>query len=286
MTAVTSKPIQPAVVPRRARKERVPGKRRFSPEYLAVPLLLVALWEVAVVAGFFDARLVPAPHTVMQTWWTWTFGDAAAGADPYNGTWLLAVYASAQRVFFGFVIAAVVGTAAGLLIGWFRLPRVLMQPVIDILRPIPVTAWVPFAVVFFGIRPTASISLIALGSFFSIALNATAGAMGTPKVLVSAAQMLGTSKRMILWRVVLPSALPSILTGLRVGLALAWVLVIVSEMVAVKSGLGFSLWDAYYFGRMDVIVAAMFSVGILGFLSDKLLTALSRPILKWAPDVR
>lgn len=286
MTAVTSKPIQSAVVPRRARKERGAGKRRFSPEYLAVPLLLVGLWELAVVAGFFDARLVPAPHTVVQTWWTWTFGDAAAGADPYNGTWLLAVYASAQRVFFGFAIAAIVGTTAGLLIGWFRLPRVLMQPVIDILRPIPVTAWVPFAVVFFGIRPTASISLIALGSFFSIALNATAGAMGTPKVLVSAAQMLGTSKRMILWRVVLPSALPSILTGLRVGLALAWVLVIVSEMVAVKSGLGFSLWDAYYFGRMDVIVAAMFSVGILGFLSDKLLTALSRPILKWAPDVR
>ncbi|MGO1973102.1 MAG: ABC transporter permease [Propionibacteriaceae bacterium] len=283
---MTSKPLQTAVVPRKAKRERRPGKRRFSPEYLAVPLLLVALWEVAVVTGLFDARLVPAPHTVVQTWWTWTFGNSAAGADPYNGTWLLAVYASAQRVFFGFVIAAVVGTTAGLLIGWFRLPRVLMQPVIDILRPIPVTAWVPFAVVFFGIRPTASISLIALGSFFSIALNATAGAMGTPKVLVSAAQMLGTSKRMILWRVVLPSALPSILTGLRVGLALAWVLVIVSEMVAVKSGLGFSLWDAYYFGRMDVIVAAMFSVGILGFLSDKLLTALSRPILKWAPDVR
>lgn len=286
MTALTSKPIPTASVQGKVAKERRQRERRFSPEYLAVPLLLVVLWEVAVVTGFFDARLVPAPHTVLQTWWVWTFGGAANGADPYNGTWLLAVYASAQRVFFGFLLAALVGTTLGLLIGWFRLPRVLMQPVIDILRPIPVTAWVPFAVVFFGIRPTASISLIALGSFFSIALNATAGAMGTPKVLVSAAQMLGTSRRMILWRVVLPSALPSILTGLRVGLALAWVLVIVSEMVAVKSGLGFSLWDAYYFGRMDVIVAAMFSVGILGFLSDKLLTALSRPILKWAPDVR
>lgn len=292
MTTATTAPVQSPGsasvdgprVKRRRRDERT--SRRVQPEYFVVPLLLVALWEIAVMSGVLDARLVPAPHTVLQTWWTWAVGDASATADPYNGTWPLAVFASAQRVFFGFFLAAVAGIAIGLLIGWFRLPRVLMQPVIDILRPIPVTAWVPFAVVFFGIRPAASVSLIALGSFFSIALNATAGAMGTPKVLVSAAQMLGTSPRKMLWRVVLPSALPSILTGLRVGLALAWVLVIVSEMVAVKSGLGFSLWDAYYFGRMDVIVAAMFSVGILGYLSDQVLRLLSTPILRWAPDVR
>src|SRR5699024_10467085 len=106
------------------------------------------------------------------------------------------------------------------------------------------------------------ISLIFLGTFFPIVVNAAAGAEGTPRVLVSAARMLGTSRSRILWRVVFPSALPSILTGLRVAIALAWVLVIVAEMVAVKSGLGFSLWDAYYFNRVDVIVAAMLSVGV------------------------
>jgi NitT/TauT family transport system permease protein len=186
--------------------------RRVQPEFLAVPLLLLALWEAAVATGILDARLIPAPHTVAQTWWTWVVGGSAANHDPYAGTWGLAVLASTQRVFLGFLIAGLAGTAIGLLIGWFRLPRVLMQPVIDILRPIPVTAWVPFAVVFFGIRPAASVSLIALGSFFPIALNAAAGAVGTPRVLVSAAQMLGTSRRQILWRVVLPSSLPSIVT--------------------------------------------------------------------------
>lgn len=281
MSSTATAPVSQAVAP-----PARPGRRfRSLPwQYFAVPVALLGLWELVVVTGVLDERLIPAPHTVVQTWWTWIFGDA--GADAYSGTWDTAALASAQRVLAGFFIAAVVGTIIGLLIGWFRLPRILMQPVIDLLRPIPVTAWIPFVVVFFGIRPTASISLIALGSFFPIALNAAAGAQSTPPVLVSAARMLGTSERKIVWRVVFPSALPSVLTGLRVGLALAWVLVIVSEMVAVKSGLGFSLWDAYYFTRTDVIVAAMFSVGILGYLSDLILVKMTNRILKWAPDVR
>ncbi|MCP2253760.1 NitT/TauT family transport system permease protein [Prauserella aidingensis] len=269
-----------------ATPRRTGPRLRIRPQYLAVPVLLVVLWELAVVSGLIDARSVPAPHTVARTWWTWAAGGPDAAADPYSGTWLPSVYASTQRVLFGFALSAVAGTAVGLLIGWSRWARMLLQPVIDILRPIPTTAWVPFAVVFFGIQPTASIFLIALGCFPPIVLNATAGARGTPDVLVSAARMLGTSPQRTLWRVGLPSALPSLLTGLRVGLALAWVLVIVSEMVAVKSGLGFSLWDAYYFGRMDVIVVAMLTVGLLGYLSDKLLNLAARPVLKWAPDVR
>ncbi|MEU6641687.1 ABC transporter permease [Saccharomonospora sp. NPDC046836] len=275
----TREPQRQRTRPRALRSAR----SRIRLEYLAVPVLLVAAWEVAVVSGAIDARSVPAPHTVVQTWWTWVAGSDAGSADPYSGTWFASVFASAQRVVLGFLIASAAGTAVGLLIGWSRPARVLLQPVIDILRPIPTTAWVPFAVVFFGIQPSASVFLIALGCFPPIVLNATAGALATPKVLVSAALMLGTTKRRALWRVALPSALPSILTGLRVGLALAWVLVIVSEMVAVKSGLGFSLWDAYYFGRMDVIVVAMFTVGVLGYLSDKALGLVSKPVLRWAP---
>jgi NitT/TauT family transport system permease protein len=279
-STVETGPVETATAPRRV----ISGLGRLPWQYFAVPIALLGIWEAAVDTQMLDPRLIPAPHTVVETWWRWIFGTG--GADPYTGTWLNAAAASGQRVLAGFAIAGAVGTIIGLLIGWFTLPRVLMQPVIDILRPIPVTAWVPFVVVFFGIQPTASISLIALGAFFPIALNAAAGAQGTPPVLVSAAQMLGTSRRKILWRVVFPSSLPSILTGLRVGLALAWVLVIVSEMVAVKSGLGFSLWDAYYFGRTDVIVAAMFSVGILGYVSDQILVRATNRILRWAPDVR
>lgn len=254
-------------------------------QYLVVPVTALVLWELAVNRGLIDDRLVPAPHTVVDTWWTWIFGTATGGTSPYDGTWLENMWASTQRVFIGFGVAAVAGTVLGLMIGWFRLPRLLFQPLIDVLRPIPITAWVPFAVVFFGISGAASIMLIALGAFFPIALNAAAGAQETPPVLVSAARTLGTSPRKVVWRVVLPAAIPSLMSGLRIGMALAWVLVIVSEMVAVKSGLGFSLWQAYYFTRPDVIVAAMFSVGILGYLSDQILVRSYNRLVRWTPDV-
>lgn len=261
-------------------------RRRSLPwQYLVVPAIALAAWELAADRGVIDDSLVPAPHTVVDTWWTWIFGTATGGTSPYDGTWLENVWASTERVLIGFGIAAVAGTIVGLLIGWFRLPRLLFQPLIDVLRPIPITAWVPFAVVFFGISGAASVMLIALGAFFPIALNAAAGAQETPPVLVSAARMLGTSTRKVVWRVVLPSSIPALMTGLRIGMALAWVLVIVSEMVAVKSGLGFSLWQAYYFTRPDVIVAAMFSVGILGYISDQILVRTYNRVIRWTPDV-
>ncbi len=263
--------------------EAEPSRRRLPWQYVVVPLAVVLLWEGAVLAGWVKASLVPAPHTVLMAWYVWIFGGGPA--TPYTGTWLTAAASSASRVLAGFAVAAVVGVVVGLATGWFLLPRMLLQPLIDLLRPIPVTAWVPFVVVFFGIQPTASISLIALGAFFPIALNAAAGAARTPRVLVRSAQMLGTPQHAMLWEVVFPSALPSIVSGLRVGLALAWVLVIVSEMVAVKSGLGFSLWDAYYFSRIDIIVAAMFSVGILGYVSDQILQLFARRVTRWASDV-
>lgn len=255
-------------------------------QYFVMPLLALGIWELAVDRGLLDAGLIPAPHTVVKTWYAWIFGGGAAGASLYDGTWWTNVVASLQRVLLGFAIAAVSGTVMGLLIGWFRLPRLLFQPLIDVLRPIPVTAWVPFAVVLFGISGASSVMLIALGAFFPICLNAAAGAQGTPTILVQAARMLGTSPSNVVRRVVLPSTVPALVTGLRVGLALAWVLVIVSEMVAVKSGLGFSLWQAYYFTRPDIIVAAMFSVGLLGYVSDQILVRASNRLVKWTPDVR
>lgn len=254
-------------------------------QYIVVPLFVLLVWEIAADNGFVDAGLIPAPHTVVRTWWIWIVGGAAQSGSLYDGSWLANAWASVSRVLLGFAIAGAAGITIGISIGWFRLPRLLLQPLVDTIRPIPITAWIPFTVVFFGIGGASSIMLIALGAFFPIALNSAAGAQGTPEVLVSAARMLGTSKHRLVWRVVLPAALPSIVTGLRVGLALAWMLVIVAEMVAVKSGLGFSLWEAYYFTRPDVIVAAMFSVGILGFVSDKLLLFCTNRLMKWTPDV-
>lgn len=246
---------------------------------LVGPLAVLGLWYVATAAEWVDTRFVPSPVTVLNTLRAWIF-ETKTG-DPYIGTWFSHAGNSAYRVFAGFAIAAVLGIVLGSLIGWFRLISDLLDPILQVLRPIPITSWVPFAVIFFGIRDASALFLIALGAFFPIVVNTAAGVAGTPKMLVRAARMLGIRPHMLLPRVVMPSALPFIFTGLRLGIGLAWVLVIVAEMLAVKSGLGFAMWDAYYFLRMDVIIAAMLSVGFLGFLSDLGVLAVSRWALRW-----
>jgi NitT/TauT family transport system permease protein len=189
-------------------------------------------------------------------------------------------------VFIGFAIASALGIIVGILIGWFELMNDLLDPIVQWLRPIPMTAWLPFATFMFGIREGAAIFLIAMGSFFPIVVSCTHGAEQTPKNLVRAALMLGTSSHRLLLRVVLPSALPYIFNGLRVGLGIAWVLVIVSEMLAVKGGIGYAMWTAYQFVRIDLIIAAMFTMGLLGLISDRILLFLSRRLLRWNTGLR
>jgi NitT/TauT family transport system permease protein len=265
--------------PRRSNRFRLTRLRR-----LLVPVALLIIWQVAAMTNLIDQNAVPAPSTVLESWWTWMFGERSALAW-YSGTWFEYVFLSARRVLIGFALAGIAGVAIGLVIGWSKLARDLADPLIQILRPIPIVAWLPFATLLFGIQDTAAVFLIALGSFFPIVLNAAAGAERTPTVLVRAALMLGTPRRRLLQRVVLPSALPSIMTGLRLGMGLAWVLVIVAEMLAVKGGLGYALWSGYQFIRMDLIVAAMASLALLGFAFDLLLVAISRRLLRWSPTV-
>src|SRR5262245_17404868 len=246
---------------------------------LVGPLIALLIWHLASTLGWVEARFVPAPMTVLKSLDEWMFGSVSG--MPYSGTWFVHAASSAYRVFGGFIIAALFGVVLGSAIGWFRVISDFLDPIIQMMRPIPITAWVPFAVIFFGIRDASAFFLIALGAFFPIVVNTATGVAGTPKLLVRAARMLGIRRYMLLPRVVLPWAMPYIFTGLRLGIGLAWVLVIVAEMLAVKSGLGFAMWDAYYFLRMDIIIASMISVGVLGFLSDLAIRLLGRWVLRW-----
>jgi NitT/TauT family transport system permease protein len=188
---------------------------------------------------------------------------------------------SARRVIEGFLIAAAAGIPLGLFIGWNRLVARVVDPSIQLLRPVPITAWLPFSIAVFGIYDASALFLIGLGAFYPIVVNTTHGVRDTNLLLLRAARMLGAGSWTILTKVVFRSALPSIFTGLRLGIGVAWTAVIVAEMIAVKSGLGYVLWDAYYVGRMDICVATMFSVGLLGFVSDRAIQLLARWVLRW-----
>lgn len=252
-----------------------------APWFLLLPLALLALWHFAVAERWVVEGIIPAPAQVVDSWYTWIVGSAQASLSPYSGTWLSNVAYSTRRVLQGFGLAAVIAIPLGLMIGWNRLVAKLVDPTIQLFRPVPITAWLPFAIAVFGIYDASALFLIGLGAFYPVVVNTTHGVRDTNLLLLRAARMMGAPPRTVLGKVVFPSALPSIFTGLRLGVGVAWTAVIVAEMIAVKSGLGYVLWDAYYVGRMDICVATMFSVGILGYLSDRVIVAASRFVLRW-----
>ncbi len=254
---------------------------RRIPWFVVLPLALLAVWHVAVTRGWTTPGIIPSPGQVVDAWRTWIVGAPGRSLSPYSGTWLANVVYSSRRVLEGFGLAALAGIPLGLLIGWNRLVARVVDPSIQLLRPVPITAWLPFSIAVFGIYDASALFLIGLGAFYPIVVNTTHGVRDTNLLLLRAARMMGAGPATILAKVVLPSALPAVFTGLRLGIGVAWTAVIVAEMIAVKSGLGYVLWDAYYVGRMDICVATMASVGLLGFVSDRLILTASRLLLRW-----
>jgi NitT/TauT family transport system permease protein len=243
------------------------------------PIVILVLWQVAVDHWRFGSGFVPSPTEVARTTMVWIF-DLGSN-DRFAGGWITAVIASSERVALGFLAASLLGLIIGTLIGRSRVAADLLDPLIQILRPIPVSAWVPFSLVFFGIGASSAVFLVALGAFFPVVLNTVAGVRHVSMLHLRSARMLGAGRMRLLFLVILPSALPSIFIGLRLALGLSWVLLIVAEMVAVKSGLGYELWNAYYYNRMDLIVAAMLTIGLLGFVTDQMLLLFSQRLLLW-----
>jgi NitT/TauT family transport system permease protein len=271
-----------AVAARASRPRRawpVPGPAGL--QVLALPASILILWEISGRIGWMPPGILPPPSWVAVGWWDWAFGHNAFGLNNYSGTWLANVLFSSERVAEGYLLAIAAGVPLGILIGWSPLAARLVDPTIQAMRPVPITAWLPFCIAIFGIRAFGAIFLIALGAFYPIVINASQGARDVGRNLVRAAAMMGASPTQLLFRVVLPAALPSVFTGLRIGLGIAWTAVIVAEMVAVKSGLGYVLWDAYYIGRMDVVIADMVSIGLVGFLSDRLILMIEHRLLRW-----
>ncbi len=256
-------------------------RRRFPWPAALLPLGFLLLWTLAVERHWVVEGIIPSPLQVARSWYHWIFGLPTRSLSPYSGTWLAAVLYSSRRVLQGFLLAALVGIPLGLFVGWNRLVARLVDPSIQLLRPVPITAWLPFAIAVFGIYDASALFLIGLGGFYPIVVNTTHGVRDTNLLPLRAARMMGAGETTILTKVVFRSALPSIFTGLRLGIGIAWTAVIVAEMIAVKSGLGYVLWDAYYVGRMDICVATMCSVGLLGFVSDRALQLVSHLALKW-----
>lgn len=247
---------------------------------LIVPIILLALWEGLARMGLVSASLLPAPSKVVITWADWIFG-LTGSSEINSGRWLIDALNSGMRVTVGYLIAAGSGIILGISIGWWRFLEKLIEPTIQILRPIPPVSWIPLAIILFGIANKPAIFLVFLGAFFPILMNTIHGVRTVDRNLLRAAAMMGATQSQIIRFVILPAALPSIFAGLRIGIGSAWMLTVTAEMVAVKSGLGYVLWDSYYFLRYDLVIASMISIGLLGFVTDYGLKKLMNKVLHW-----
>lgn len=245
-----------------------------------VPVVLVVVWEGLSKGGFISASLLPAPTKVIATWADWLLGITGT-SETNSGRWIVDALSSGFRVLIGYMIAAISGITLGIAIGWWRIVEILVEPTIQLLRPIPPVSWIPLAIIWFGIADRPAIFLVFLGAFFPILMNTMHGVRAVDKNLFRAAAMMGATQWQMIRHVLAPAALPSIFAGLRIGVGSAWMLTVTAEMVAVKSGLGYVLWDSYYFLRYDLVIASMASIGLLGFLTDWIVKKLMYKVLHW-----
>jgi ABC-type nitrate/sulfonate/bicarbonate transport system permease component len=231
---------------------------------------IILVWHLVVKAGFLKELVMPAPWTVAKTFYQF-FAD---------GEFFVNLWASFTRIITGFFFGAFFGVTLGILVGHFRLVEGFLDPLIQALRPVPIAAWLPLAIVWFGIGDKPGIFLIVMGTFFPVFINTVHGVKYAQPILIRAAHMLGATPFRLLVYVVLPAALPNIMTGIRIGLGLAWVCVVISELLGVTAGLGFVIWDAQVYLHTDKVIVGMIVIGAMGTLTDRLLLYISSKLIK------
>lgn len=239
-----------------------------------LPLAALGLLEVSAHLGWIQARLLPPPSEVAQT--------LSALLD--QGL-LTHISASVARVFSGYAIGAVLAVLFGLFVGLSKHAEAFFEPTFQALRAIPSLAWVPLLLLWFGIDETPKITLIAIGAFFPIYLGLVSGIRNVDRKLIELGEIYGLSAPALARRIVLPAALPSLFTGLRNGLSLAWMFLVAAELIAATKGIGYLLTDGRETSRPDVVLAAIFLLAILGKITDGLLKWLETRKLAWSDSL-
>lgn len=246
------------------------GLRWRWPVGALLPLLLLALGEAAPRLGWISAHLLPPPSAVLQA--LWQIGPQGLAGH---------IGSSVARVGTGFALGAALAVLMGALVGLSPACRRLIDPSCQALRAIPSLAWVPLLLLWLGIDEAPKVVLIAIGAFFPVYMGVAAGFRDVDRKLVEVARMARLGAAALVARVLLPAALPSVMTGLRNGLSLAWMFMVAAELIAASQGLGYLLTDGRETSRADIVLAAILLLALLGKLSDSLMQRLERRLLSW-----
>ncbi len=239
-------------------------------------LAVIVIWQIATAnLHMFKPVILPPPSTVLVTM------ISMLG----NGEIFMHAGYSLMRVLLGFAVAAVVAIPLGIAMGWVREISYIMDPIMEVLRPIPPIAWIGLALLWFGLGLNSAVFLVFIGAFFPILLNTVSGVRSVDKKLIEVAYTFGARDLEVLRKVVIPASLPTIFTGMRVGMGIGWMCVVAAEMVAVKYGLGNLILEASNFLQTDRVFVGMITIGILGLVINVIFQLAGDRIFAWQKGV-
>jgi taurine transport system permease protein len=231
----------------------------------------IALWAAATEFGWISSVFLPSPFQVARQ---------AARLFQTGDLWI-SILASSQRVFAGFALAALVAVPLGILMGVWWPAKAIMDPFVSLLRPLPSITWIPLSILWLGIGETQKIAIVFMGSWIYVLLYTLESTKRVDPILIRAARNLGASDLVIMREVVLPAALPGIIAGLKVTLAISWSCVITAEVVAAQNGLGSIIWQAKDWGNLSLVLVGMVCISLTVLVADWVMEKLERLLLPW-----
>lgn len=240
------------------------------PGFVLIAVLLAA-WEYASAMRLIDPVSMPRVSLIAAAWLKTIDG----------GPLLQAVLPTLGRIFAGFALAAVIAVPLGLLMGSIPMVYRLLEPATELIRPIPSSAYIPVAILFLGIDNEMKVFVIVVACLFPILLNTYGGVRGIDPVLIDTGRTFGLSRAKALWQIVLPAALPNILTGMRISLGIALIVAVVAEMIAGNSGIGYFILDMQRIFRVPEMFAGIFTLGVLGFAINFVFLKIEGRLLHW-----
>jgi len=262
-------PVLPDTKAKPARRHTLPWKTRWlGVAFIAV---LLVMWEMAVATGTISSLSVPRMSEILVTWWRLIL----------SGELLRELGDSLWRMFVGYFFGVSLGVLLGLLMGYFRLFYNLLEPVTEVLRPIPSPAYLPIVILFLGIDDEMKIFMIAFASLFPVLINTHSGVRSVDPIQLQTARTFGVAGRKLVWQVVLPAASPYIFTGMRVSLAVALIVMVISEMVAASSGIGYFILSAQRGFKIREMFAGVLTLAVVGYVLNRLFVAIENRVLAW-----